>query len=69
VTVVDTGKLAFHFSATANLDYVLQTRTNLGQGNWTLLQDFSSAPADRSVWVTNNVSAVSPRFYRLVVGP
>jgi hypothetical protein len=69
VTVVDTSKLAFHFSAAANLDYGLQTRTNLGAGNWTLLQDFSSAPADRSVWVTNNVSGVSPRFYRLVVGP
>jgi hypothetical protein len=69
VMVVDTGKLAFHFSASANLDYVLQTRTNLGLGNWTLLEDFSSAATNRSVWVTNIVNGVSPRFYRLVVGP
>jgi hypothetical protein len=67
--VVDTGKLAFHFSAAANLDYVLQSRTNLSAGAWTMLQDLSSGPYDRSLWVTNPVSGASSRFYRLVVGP
>jgi hypothetical protein len=69
VSVVNSGNLAFHFSAAANLDYLLQSRTNLSPGAWTTLRDFSSAPYDRSIWVTNVIIGVSPRFYRLVVGP
>jgi hypothetical protein len=69
VSVVNSGNLAFHFSAAANLDYLLQSRTNLSPGAWTTLRDFSSAAYDRSIWVTNVIIGVSPRFYRLVVGP
>ncbi len=67
--IVDATHVAFHFSAGANLDYLLQTRNSLGTGAWSTLQDFSSAATNRFLWVTNNVSGAPSRFYRLVVGP
>src|SRR5581483_6340930 len=54
--IVDSTHVAFHFSAAANLDYLLQLRDSLSSGAWSTLQDFSSAPTNRSFWVTNNVS-------------
>ena len=69
VAVVDGSRVAFHVSATTNLDYVIQSRTNLSLGAWTSLQDLSSSPVGRSIWITNVISASTPRFYRLRVGP
>ena len=69
LTILDTKKLALNFSALANLDYVLQSRTALNAGAWTVLQDLFSRSTNRSIWVTNDVSGVNSRFYRLVAGP
>ncbi len=65
----DAAHVAFHFSAAANLDHLLQSRTSLSSGAWTTLQDFSSAATNRSLWFTNAIAGVQSRFYRLVVGP
>jgi hypothetical protein len=69
VKMMDPSRVTFHFTATSNLDYVLQSRNSLSAGPWSTSQDLSSAPTNRSVSVTNSVSGVSARFYRLVVGP
>ena len=69
VMIVDLNRVAFHFNAKSNLDYALQSRNNLGPGLWSTLQDFSSVSTNRTLWVTNNVSGVQSRFYRLIVGP
>lgn len=69
LTIVDSTRIAFHFTATANLDYILQTRGSLATGTWSTLQDFSSAPTNRFLWVTNNATATQARFYRLAAGP
>jgi hypothetical protein len=63
------NRVAFSFNAQSNLDYVLQYRNDLVVGNWTKLQDLSSAPTNRFVWFTNAISGTSTRFYRLRVGP
>ena len=65
----DKSHLAFNFNAHSNLDYVVQSRTNLVAGNWIKLLDLSSAPTNRSVWFTNTISGTSARFFRLAVGP
>jgi len=57
------------FDARSNLDYTLQYRTNLSTGVWSLLNDFSSAPTNRSIRFTNSIGAATSRFYRLTVGP
>ena len=67
--LVDPNHIALHFSAAANLDYVLQARNGLGLGGWSTLQDFSSAPTNRFLWVTNSISGIPSRFYRLAAGP
>jgi hypothetical protein len=69
VNFVDSTHVTFHFAATSNLDYVVQSRNSLSAGTWSTSQDISSAPTNRLVSVTNNVSGVPSRFYRLVVGP
>jgi hypothetical protein len=69
VSAMNGGRVAFHIYAKANLDYVIQSGTNLVSGTWTTTQDLSSAPYDRSLWITNTVTATTPRFYRLIVGP
>ena len=57
------------FDAQSNLDYTLQYRSNLNTGVWSLLNDFSSTPTNRSIRFTNNIGAATSRFYRLTVGP
>jgi hypothetical protein len=69
VAVPDANHIAFHFAANANLDYVLQANNNLATGSWSTLRDFSSAPTNRFMWVTNSVSGLQSRFYRLVTTP
>jgi hypothetical protein len=59
----------FAFDARSNLDYVAQSRTSLSVGLWSLLNDFSSAPTNRSIRFTNNIAGTVSRFYRLTVGP
>jgi len=59
--------LAFH--ARSILDYTLQYRTNLNTGVWSLLNDFSSAPTNRTIRFTNNIGVATSRFYHLSVGP
>jgi hypothetical protein len=65
----DSSHVAFQFSAQANLDYVLQYRSDLSAGGWTKLQDLSSASTNRIIWFTNTISGTGTRFYRLAVGP
>jgi hypothetical protein len=65
----DANRAAFHFNASSNLDYLVQSRINLNSGAWSTLQDFSSAPTNRSIWFTNNINGTMSRFYRLMVGP
>jgi hypothetical protein len=67
--MVDATHVAFHFSAAANLDYLLQASNSLSVGAWSTLQDFFSAATNRSIWMTNNASGTNSRFYRLVTGP
>ena len=69
LAIVDSTHVAFHFSAAANLDYLLQARSNLGTGGWSTTQDLSSAATNRFIWVTNAVSGTQSKFYRLVAGP
>ena len=69
LTLVNRANVAFHFSAESNLDYRVQSRTNLALGVWATIKELSSAPVTRSLWVTNSVPATGPLFYRLVVGP
>jgi len=65
----DKSHVAFNFNAQSNLDYVVRSRGSLGAGNWAKLLDLSSAPTNRSLWVTNVVSGASAQYIRLTVGP
>jgi hypothetical protein len=69
LAIPDANHFVFHFTANANLDYVLQANNNLATASWSTLRDFSSAPTNRFMWVTNSVSGVQSRFYRLVATP
>jgi hypothetical protein len=69
IQVPDHLHAVFSFDAISNLDYVAQYRNGLNSGTWSLVKDFSSAPTNRSIWFTNNVSGADSRFYRLIVGP
>ncbi len=69
VQLTDPSHVALGFSATSNLDYVVQYRNVLGAGSWTTLQDFSSTPTNRALRLTVGVSGNAARFYRLAVGP
>ena len=63
------GRFVFNFNATSNLDYIVQSRTNLTTGAWTNLQDLSSAPTNRSLWFTNLMNGAATKYYQLKVGP
>ena len=65
----DKTHVAFNFNAQSNLDYLVQSRGSLSAGNWTKLLDLSSAPTNRSLWVTNSISGTSAEYFRLTVGP
>ncbi len=67
--VPDANHAAFAFDLRSNLDYVVQYRSGLNSGVWTPLKDFSSAPANRSLWYTNDTGGAGSRFYRQLVGP
>jgi hypothetical protein len=69
IQVPDNLQAVFNFTAISNLDYIGQYRNSLGVGTWLLVRDFSSAPTNRSIWFTNNISGTDSRFYRLIVGP
>ena len=66
---VDASHAAFHFSAAANIDYVLQSRASMGSGAWSLVQNLLSAPTNRSLWVTGYLDEAASRFYRVGAGP
>jgi len=59
----------FNSMRRSNLDYILQYRNAPGAGPWTLLNEYSPAPTNRSIWYTNNIGGVPVRFYRQMVGP
>jgi hypothetical protein len=61
--------LVFNFDAQSNLDYVVQYQNSLGVGAWSVLNDFSSAPTNRSIRYTNSIGGIGSRFYRMKVGP
>jgi hypothetical protein len=69
IQVPDNLHAVFNFEARSNLDYIAQYRNSLGAGAWLLVKDFASAPTNRSIWFTNNISGTDSRFYRLTVGP
>ncbi|MGO8698724.1 MAG: hypothetical protein ACLQVY_13505 [Limisphaerales bacterium] len=63
------AQAVFNFNAQSNVDYVLEERTSLSAGGWSKLQDLSSAPTNRLIWLTNSISGTTARFYRLKAGP
>jgi hypothetical protein len=65
----DKTHVAFNFNAQSNLDYLVQFRGSLSAGNWVKSLDLSSAPTNRSLWVTNSISGTSAQYTRLAVGP
>jgi hypothetical protein len=65
----DSTHVAFNFNAQSNPDYLVQSRTSLDAGNWAKLQDLSSAPTNRSLWVANLISGASAKYFFLTVGP
>jgi hypothetical protein len=69
IQVPDNLHAVFTFDARSNLDYVAQFRSSLTLGNWTTLNDFSSAATNRSIRYTNNTGGAISRSYRLKVGP
>jgi len=69
IQVPDNLRAVFTFDARSNLDYVAQFRTNVAAGPWAPLNDFLSAPTNRSIRFTNNLGGAGARFYRLGVGP
>jgi hypothetical protein len=69
ILLPDNTHLAFNFNALSNLDYLVQSRGSLSAGSWIKLLDLSSAPTNRSLWVTNSISGTSAKYFRLTVGP
>lgn len=63
--------VAMNFSAEPNLAYALQFANTLGTGSnaWPLLQEFGSAPVERSLYLTTSVSSAQSRYFRLWVRP
>jgi hypothetical protein len=52
------------FNAVSNLTYTLEYRSSLSTGAWLSLSNFSAAPSNRTLIITNSVP-VPPRFYRV----
>jgi hypothetical protein len=69
ILLPDNTHLAFNFNGQSNLDYLVQSRGSLSAGSWIKLLDLSSAPTNRSLWVTNSISGTSANYFRLAVGP
>jgi len=69
IQLTDPTHVLLSFSATSNLDYLLQYENTLGSGAWTTWQDCLSAPTNRSLRLTIPLGGTSSRFYRLRVGP
>ena len=69
ILLPDSTHLAFNFDAQSNLDYLVQSRGSLSTGSWIKLLNLSSAPTNRSLWVTNPISGTSAKYFRLTVGP
>jgi hypothetical protein len=63
------GVLVLGFQAHSNLDYSMQFRTNVSIGAWSILKDFGSSPADRSLFYTNSISGSQAGFFRLSLRP
>jgi hypothetical protein len=63
------GLLVLGFQAHSNLDYSLQFRGSIATGTWSLLTDFGSSPADRSLLYTNGMSGSQAGFFRLSLRP
>ncbi|HWX21127.1 MAG TPA: hypothetical protein VN578_14600 [Candidatus Binatia bacterium] len=68
IQMPDPTHVLLSFSATSNLDYVLQYQNTLGSGAWATWLDCLSAPTNRSLRLTLPLTGTS-RFYRLSVGP
>jgi hypothetical protein len=69
ILLPDDAHLAFNFNAQSNLDYLVQSCDDLGAGSWIKLLDLSSAPTNRSLWVTNIISRTGAKYFRLTAGP
>jgi hypothetical protein len=63
------SSLVLGFLAHSNLDYSLQVRSKVDTGAWSLLKDFGSSPADRSLLFTNPISGSQSGFFRLWLRP
>jgi hypothetical protein len=63
------GNLVLGFQAHSNLNYGLQYRNIVNTGVWSLLKDFGTSSADRSLFYTNSISNSQSSFFRLSVRP
>ncbi len=63
----DQTRFVFGWSAVSNLDYLAQYQNTLA-ASWSTLQEFTAVPTNRALAITN-FTAVSPRFFRVKVGP
>jgi hypothetical protein len=63
------SNLVLGFQAHSNLDYALQYRSKVDAGVWSLLKDFGTSSADRSLFYTNPISNSQSGFFQLSVKP
>ena len=71
IRLLNRTSASLNFSAVPNLAYALEFTNNLASatGPWPLLQEFGSAPTERSISSTASVSSAQTRFFRLWVRP
>lgn len=69
IFVPSANYLALQLDASSNLDYLIETRNSFSAGDWSFMADLSSAPVNRSLWLTNLINGTTSRFYRVSVGP
>ena len=60
------GPVVFGFNAQAGNTYSAQYRNSFKTGAWTSFATYAATPTNRSQLVTNIVSGVTNRFYRVV---
>jgi hypothetical protein len=71
IRLLNRNAASLNFLAAPNLAYALQYTNSLHAitSPWPVLQDFGSAPVERSLSSTTSVSAAQSRFFRLWVRP
>jgi hypothetical protein len=69
IQVRDRAYAVLDFSARPNLSYALEYRDRFEAGAWARLPDLASAPTNRLVSLTNLLSDLPARFYRLGARP